>query len=457
MKLDFLKLPSAERRLYIEQAAIQRNISPVIMEKDFFVCWLLSILFESQFADSLVFKGGTSLSKIFGAINRFSEDIDLSLSPAFLGLPETATNRSQADKWRRKAEEACECAVQTQIMSMLEASALGILGKHEQARFEFLKDPQTKSPVILFHYPSSLPTALAYIKRSVKLEFGSLTDQQPTGRYPIRPWIAEVFPAAFPDWQCEVIALEIERTFWEKATILHAEYHRPLDKPMRDRFSRHYADTAALTNHSEALKAIDYDDLRDRVVSWKNRFFCDPSANYAQATPGTFHLVPRAERLPELRRDYQLMRDMYLNEPVTFDDILSTLTELEHRINLIEPLPSLGEALIKKRGEELFESVTKILNKGVNVNDTSLNGHRPLQLLIKSLLEPRKKLELVKRMVDLGADIHSADKSGLTPYQVAISEKNKSISDLLRSKGVRRMSPPGTGYAKHYDMYQEIP
>jgi predicted nucleotidyltransferase component of viral defense system len=88
VNLDFLKLPSDERRLYIEQAAIRRNISPVIMEKDFFVCWLLNILFKSQFADSLVFKGGTSLSKIFGAISRFSEDIDLSLSPTFLGLPE---------------------------------------------------------------------------------------------------------------------------------------------------------------------------------------------------------------------------------------------------------------------------------------------------------------------------------------------------------------------------------
>ena len=73
------------------------------MEKDFWVCWLLGILFESEFADSLVFKGGTSLSKVFGAINRFSEDIDLSLSPSFLGLPETAANRSQADKWREKA------------------------------------------------------------------------------------------------------------------------------------------------------------------------------------------------------------------------------------------------------------------------------------------------------------------------------------------------------------------
>lgn len=457
MKLDFLELPSDERRLYIEQAAIQRNISPVIMEKDFFVCWLLSILFESQFADSLVFKGGTSLSKIFGAINRFSEDIDLSLSPAFLGLPESAANRSQADKWWEKAEKACDIAVQTQIMPTLEASALDILGKNEQAKFEFYKDPQTRSPVIFFHYPSSLPTGLAYIKRSVKLEFGSLTDQQPTGRYPIRPWISEVFPEAFPDWQCEVIALEIERTFWEKATILHAEYHRPLDKPLRDRFSRHYADTAALVNHPEAIQAVDDHDLRDRVVSWKNLFFRDSSANYTQAKPSTFRLVPKAERLPELRRDYQLMRDMYLNEPLGFDDILSILTNLEHRINHVGSLPSLGEALVKRRGDELVQTVTKILNGGANVNDVSWNGHRPLQLLIKALLEPRKKLELAKRMIDLGADIHSADKSGLTPYQVAISEKNKLISNLLRSKGARPMSPPGIGYAQHYDMYHEIP
>jgi hypothetical protein len=102
---------------------------------------------------------------------------------------------------------------------------------------------------------------------------------------------------------------------------------------MRDRFSRHYADTAALANHSEAIKAIDHHDLRDRVVTWKNLFFRDSFANLPQAKPGTFRLVPRAERLPELRRDYQLMRDMYLNEPVSFDDILHTLVELEHRIN----------------------------------------------------------------------------------------------------------------------------
>src|SRR5271154_2975068 len=112
MKLGFLKLPADERRLYIEQAAVQRNVSPVVLEKDFWVCWLLGILFESEFAGSLVFKGGTSLSKVFGVIERFSEDIDLSLSPEFLKLPKAGTSRNQADKWMRKAEVACGTAVQ---------------------------------------------------------------------------------------------------------------------------------------------------------------------------------------------------------------------------------------------------------------------------------------------------------------------------------------------------------
>ena len=99
MKLSFLKLSTDERRLYIEQAAVRRNVSAVVLEKDFWVCWLLGLLFGSEFAGSLVFKGGTSLSKVFGVIDRFSEDIDLSLSPEFLELPKAGTSRNQANKW----------------------------------------------------------------------------------------------------------------------------------------------------------------------------------------------------------------------------------------------------------------------------------------------------------------------------------------------------------------------
>jgi hypothetical protein len=333
MNLGFLAVPAAERRLYIEQAAFRRNVSPVILEKDFWVCWLLGILFDSRFAGSLVFKGGTSLSKVFAVIERFSEDIDLSLSPAFLQLPDAGTSRNQANKWMTRAEAACGAAVRDQIGPAMEAAVAAVLGKSEQAWFEFLTDSHTNSPVLLFHYPSSQPAGLEYLRRTVKLEFGSLTDQQPVGRHPVRPWLADVLPEAFPDWGCEVVALEVERSFWEKATILHSEYHRPAEKPTPDKISRHYADTAALAKHPFASKAVDQHDLRDRVVRWKSQFFGSSWANYGQAKPGTFHIVPPAERHVALRRDYHAMRDMYLTEPASFDAILATLADLENRIN----------------------------------------------------------------------------------------------------------------------------
>lgn len=337
MKLDFLSLPDDERRLYIEQAAIRRSISPVIMEKDFWVCWLLGILFESEFAADLVFKGGTSLSKVFGVIDRFSEDIDLSLSPQFLNLSEAGMSRTQANKWMAKAEAACGQAVQDLIAPVLEKATIDALGDRGQAWFEFITDPATHSPVLLFHYPSTQPDGFAYLKRSVKLEFGSLTDQQPTDRHPITPWIAGVLPDAFSDWNCQVVALDLQRTFWEKATILHTEYHRPTDKPTPDRFSRHYADTAALATHPDASKAADDDELRSRVAHWKSRYFGSSWARYDEAISGSFRLVPPPARLSSLRQDYQAMRDMYLSEPASFDDILDALDTLETRINAVAP------------------------------------------------------------------------------------------------------------------------
>ncbi len=341
MKLAFLELPDDERRLYIEQAALRRNVSPVVLEKDFWVCWLLGILFESEFAERLVFKGGTSLSKVFGVIERFSEDIDLSLSPAFLKLPEAGTSRNQANKWMTQAEAACGNAVRDQVGPAMEAAVERVLGKGKRTWFEFLTDVTTNSPVLLFHYPSLQPVGFEYLSRSVKLEFGSLTDQQPKGRHTIRPWVAEILPDAFPDWRCEVVALELERTFWEKATILHTEFHRPAEKLAPNRFSRHYADTAALAKHPAAQTAIDQPALRNRVVEWKRQFFGSSWANYDKAKPGTFRLVPPTERQPALRRDYQAMRDMYLIEPATFEDIITTLAELEIRINrAANPSPS---------------------------------------------------------------------------------------------------------------------
>jgi hypothetical protein len=101
----------------------------------------------------------------------------------------------------------------------------------------FELDVVSHSPVILFPYPQAVSPG-SYIAPIVKIEFGSLTDQRPTGTHWITPLIAEVSQEAFDDFRTEVVALEIERTFWEKATILHAEYHRPIAQPIRDRLAR---------------------------------------------------------------------------------------------------------------------------------------------------------------------------------------------------------------------------
>lgn len=337
MKLNFLQLPSEDRKLYIDEAAARRGLSPVILEKDFWVCWLLHVLFEATFHQAIVFKGGTSLSKVFGVVDRFSEDIDLSLAPDFLGIGEpeldAGLSKGQAGKWMKRAEVECIRSVRDHLGPELERTVSDLLGKAQEPWLEFVVDSASHSPIILFRYPTSQPAGFEYLKRTVKLEFGSLSEQRPTERHPIRPWIADILPDAFTDWQCSVVALDVHRTFWEKATILHTEHHRPMDRAMPDRYSRHYADTAALALHPAGSSAISQDALRHRVVDWKSHFFSSGWARYDLAQPPTFKLVPPAEREKALRRDYEAMRDMYLSAPATFDEIIATLATVEQQIN----------------------------------------------------------------------------------------------------------------------------
>ena len=247
MKLEFFNRTAEDQATIIREVAAQRGVSAVMVEKDFWVSWTLAVLFRHpEFVEQLVFKGGTSLSKVFGVIERFSEDIDLSVSPEFVGISEQwveeADSRNKRTERMKELEAACIEKVCERFAPELERIAEASLGKPLGGRawMEFQVDDDTHSPVVLFHYPSNEPTGLEYLRRSVKMEFGSLTDQRPAGKHAIRPWVAEEFPELLADFRCDLVALELERTFWEKATILHAEYHREAAKPIRDRFSRNY-------------------------------------------------------------------------------------------------------------------------------------------------------------------------------------------------------------------------
>lgn len=336
----FAKLPAEDRALYWRNYSSRTGIPEFIVEKDFWVCWLLGRIFATpQLGSGCVFKGGTSVSKVFHAINRFSEGIDLDLTPASLGWNEAdlddAPTTTQRQKRSRRLQTDCATAVEQRFLPELETMATEHLGPCSGTgrwlRFEL--DAASQSPVILFPYPRVGPPG-AYIAPLVKMEFGSLTDQRPIGTHTIMPLVAELAPATFDDFRAEVVALEIERSFWEKATILHAEYHRPASEPMRDRFARHYADFAALWKHPGGPRAVARLDLLERVRLHKSRFFASNWAHYETAVPGSLRLAPPDARLTELRRDYAAMEPMFLSPPPPFDELLATLHAAEKAINL---------------------------------------------------------------------------------------------------------------------------
>jgi hypothetical protein len=337
---SFATLPAPERRLLVEQVAARQGVVSVIVEKDFWVCWVLGRLFDTDaLAPHFVFKGGTSLSKVFGVIARFSEDVDLSVAPASLGFADAdldeAPSASQRGKRMQRLAERCEIRVRDDFLPALEEAIVAVLGGPQRGEqwLTFEVDAIADTPNLWFAYPSALPQAGGYVVKRVKLEIGALTRQQPTGEYSIVPMLAETLGAAHDDFTARVVALELARTFWEKATILHAEFHRPQDRPMRDRFSRHYSDFAALWRHASRQQSLARIDILADVALHKKRFFASPWASYDTARPGSFRLVPPAGRHAALARDYEEMRPMFLRDPPSFGDLIRELRQAEEMLN----------------------------------------------------------------------------------------------------------------------------
>lgn len=226
-------LPAAERRLLFTEAAARLQLAPLILEKDFWVGWLLGRLFAlPQRQGHFQFKGGTSLSMVFGAVRRFSEDIDLAILPATLGFDEAYFNEAPSTNQRRKRMEQLTAASESYVQALqpeLEADVSGVLGpRAAPGWFTYEIDAAAATPNLLFHYPSVTANEFAYVPKRVKMEFGSLTNQQPATRAVARTLMVRVLPeGTLADLQSDVVVLDVARTFWEKATILHAEYHRP--------------------------------------------------------------------------------------------------------------------------------------------------------------------------------------------------------------------------------------
>jgi predicted nucleotidyltransferase component of viral defense system len=313
--------------------------SPVIVEKDFWVCWALYRLFEIvRFHPKLIFKGGTSLSKAYNAIDRFSEDVDLSLSRVDLGFtdkrdPEQKGIGSKEISRRIEAlVSACKESIRNDLLPKIRDDFAGVLkDKIWSVELDPL-DPQT----IIFVYPSvGLSDGVErYIRPAIRLEMGARSDNWPAADREIMPCVAEVFPEAFKvKSSCQVYTLNIERTFWEKAVLLHKEAHRADAAAKNERMSRHYYDLYMLSRTDVADKALRSRDILERVIEHTTVFFPATWAHYETARPGSFRLLPKGDRLLALKGDYAQMKAMIFGEYPKWEDIVKELTGLEERIN----------------------------------------------------------------------------------------------------------------------------
>ncbi len=324
-----------DRGAFFTQAAIRKELDPVMIEKDYWVCWALKRLFtELDLRDVLIFKGGTSLSKGFGLIERFSEDIDLTIDKRSLGLsseadPANAGSSSAAKKRVEKLKQQAEAYISGDLCNSIRT----VFSEKLSGEWSIVvddEDPQT----LWFYYPHVLAGNSGYIKEAVRLEFGVLGDPWPTEARPITPYLCETFPDQFQQPVFNANILTAERSFWEKVTLLHTEHHRSEDANMPIRISRHYYDVMMLKQRGVASRALRDASLLDDVIKNKKTYFSSKWASYETARLGSLRLLPRTHWIEAIKADYTSMEPMFFQpSPPSFDSVMNEIALLEKELN----------------------------------------------------------------------------------------------------------------------------
>lgn len=322
-------LPAKQRNELFALTAERRGMGSVaVVEKDFWVCWTLKHLFEHPtLSKLLVFKGGTSLSKVFGLIERFSEDIDLILDWRVVATDDPMADRSKTKQGKLNDEvnEKARGYISDTLIPLLDEA----LGSHCAVEVSGEKD---LGHIVRVKYPET--TKAENLLPYIQLEIGPLASWLPHSEHTVCPYASENFPEQFDDADCRVCAIDAKRTFWEKATILHHEAHRPETTSVPVRYSRHYYDLHLMAADESVKKAAlaDFEMLRS-VVEFKKKFYPRGWANYDQAKPGTLKLIPSDRILDIMRKDYAAMQDMIFGRCPSFDEIIAGLKGLEAEIN----------------------------------------------------------------------------------------------------------------------------
>jgi len=343
---EFLKATPQDRRDVFLGAAARLGTPEQNIEKDFWVTWTLDVLFNGLPAGHprFLFKGGTSLSKGYGLISRFSEDIDITIFREDLGqaasVPELeAMSRKKREERLDAIKGACRDYIQNTLARQFavivrEALADSNIEPHVPSIAIDADDPDGQS--LFFWYPTVTIGHGDYIRPAVKIESGGKSALDPHAELNIAPYISDDVPRlglAAPG----VTTVVAERTFWDKIVILHGVTkwfeRRGMLRGQGQRVSRHYYDVHRIFQSQLGARAVADPALGADCVAHAKMFFNSPDLGLDGATRGTFALRPTDQMIEDLRRDYGRMAGMIIGEPPGFEEVMRSIAELQETLN----------------------------------------------------------------------------------------------------------------------------
>jgi hypothetical protein len=329
----FLSLKPQEQKEILQTAAAQLGRQAAVLEKDIWVCWVLQTLFSIPDAHPMAFKGGTSLSKVYDIIDRFSEDVDITLDYRHFGDDFDPFSPEVSKTKIRKFSDQLKGYVQTYandvVVPAIKAAATSSLpGSTHNIRIDETGEK------IWFGYPSVVENQDEYLKSEVLIELGGRNVIDPNEHHEICPYVASLTDGLeFP--QATVTVLSPSRTFWEKATLIHVECNRGRLKESPDRLSRHWYDLTRIALHDTGISAISDRALFEDVIKHKEAFYNASYAKYDECSNGRLRLLPDDDEMPSLKADYGKMIAagmMYTAAP-EFSEIIEQVREIEAKVN----------------------------------------------------------------------------------------------------------------------------
>lgn len=327
----FLKFSGEEKREVFQAVSLSMGLRPDIVEKDFWVCFMLHHLFhDCKYKDAFVFKGGTSLSKAYHVIERFSEDIDIILDWRKIvptdDNPWNDRSKTKQDQYNKLVNAKAAEFYASDLVPCLNRELEEVLGKGQ-----WITVDENDEMVINFYYPQLFE--VEYLRDKVRLEIGPLAEWLPSHVADIQSFVSEKYPQLFAWKVTEILTIDVERTFWEKLTILHKMANFPVNKNLPPRYARHLYDVYCMMNSPVKEQAFARKELLEKDVIFKQKFYYAKSAHYETATLKEISLIPADHIMDAVKQDYAAMKNMIYGDYPGFETIIEQLKELEIEVH----------------------------------------------------------------------------------------------------------------------------